>query len=79
MVQRFASQWPEWQAKQNASFPVGRIGRAEEGERVSLCARSARQSAHSSPPPSLPPLTLLSMAIAQLRIQWSSFSLPLAQ
>jgi len=30
MVQRFASQWPEWQAKQNASFPVGRIGRAEE-------------------------------------------------
>ena len=32
MVQRFAEQWPEWQAKQNASFPVGRIGRAEEGE-----------------------------------------------
>ncbi|KAL3910194.1 MAG: hypothetical protein SGPRY_009148, partial [Prymnesium sp.] len=30
MVQRFAERWPEWQAKQNASFPVGRIGRAEE-------------------------------------------------
>ena len=30
MVARFAAQWPDWQAKQNASFPVGRIGRAEE-------------------------------------------------
>ena len=30
MVARFAERWPEWQAKQNASFPVGRIGRAEE-------------------------------------------------
>ena len=30
MVARFTQRWPEWQAKQNASFPVGRIGRAEE-------------------------------------------------
>ena len=30
MVARFAERWPEWQAKQNASFPVGRIGRADE-------------------------------------------------
>ena len=30
MVARFTEQWPEWQAKQNASFPVGRIGTAEE-------------------------------------------------
>lgn len=30
MVERFQSAWPEWQARQNASFPVGRIGRAEE-------------------------------------------------
>jgi NAD(P)-dependent dehydrogenase (short-subunit alcohol dehydrogenase family) len=30
VVQRFAAQWPEWQQKQNASFPVGRIGRADE-------------------------------------------------
>ncbi|KAL1515079.1 hypothetical protein AB1Y20_004143 [Prymnesium parvum] len=30
MVQRFAERWPEWQAKQNASFPVGRIGTPEE-------------------------------------------------
>ena len=30
MVARFADRWPDWQAKQNASFPVGRIGRAEE-------------------------------------------------
>lgn len=34
MVQRFAEQWPEWQAKQNASFPVGRIGSAEEVARA---------------------------------------------
>ena len=30
MVARFAERWPEWQAKQNASFAVGRIGTAEE-------------------------------------------------
>ena len=30
MVARFAEQWPDWQAKQNASFPTGRIGSAEE-------------------------------------------------
>eukprot|EP01045_Picozoa_sp_COSAG04_P004963 COSAG04_NODE_223_length_19649_cov_12.486650_21_plen_164_part_00 len=30
MVERFAKQWPEWQEKQNASFPVGRIGRPSE-------------------------------------------------
>ena len=30
MVERFTAQWPEWQAKQNASFPVGRVGEAEE-------------------------------------------------
>lgn len=30
MVDRFTAQWPEWQARQNASFPVGRVGRAEE-------------------------------------------------
>ena len=30
MVERFAARWPDWQAKQNASFPVGRVGRAEE-------------------------------------------------
>ena len=30
MVDRFSAKWPDWQAKQNASFPVGRIARAEE-------------------------------------------------
>ena len=30
MVARFTERWPEWQAKQNASFPVGRIGRTDE-------------------------------------------------
>eukprot|EP00037_Helgoeca_nana_P020474 m.203424 g.203424 ORF g.203424 m.203424 type:complete len:103 (-) comp25275_c0_seq1:459-767(-) len=30
MVDRFTKQWPELQAKQNASFPVERIGRAGE-------------------------------------------------
>lgn len=30
MVGRFTDRWPEWQARQNASFPVGRIGTAEE-------------------------------------------------
>jgi NAD(P)-dependent dehydrogenase (short-subunit alcohol dehydrogenase family) len=30
MVERFTEQWPEWKAKLNASFPVGRIGRADE-------------------------------------------------
>ena len=34
MVERFAAAWPEWQAKQNASFPVGRIGSPEEVARV---------------------------------------------
>merc|ERR1712190_165107 len=30
MVDRFSRQWPDWQAKQNASFPVGRVGTPEE-------------------------------------------------
>jgi NAD(P)-dependent dehydrogenase (short-subunit alcohol dehydrogenase family) len=30
MVERFQSQWPEWQAAQNDSIPVGRIGTPEE-------------------------------------------------
>ncbi len=30
MVERFTRQWPEWQQRQNASFPVGRIGRTDE-------------------------------------------------
>jgi len=30
MVQRFTDRWPDWQAKQNASFPTGRVGTAEE-------------------------------------------------
>ena len=30
MVERFTERWPDWQAKQNASFPVGRIGQPEE-------------------------------------------------
>ena len=34
MVERFERQWPEWQAKQNASFPVGRVGTAEVAEAV---------------------------------------------
>jgi len=34
MVARFTERWPEWQARQNASFPVGRIGTAEELARL---------------------------------------------
>lgn len=34
MVARFTERWPEWQAKQNASFPVGRIGTTEELARL---------------------------------------------
>lgn len=30
MVERFSRNWPDWQAKQNASFPTGRVGTAEE-------------------------------------------------
>lgn len=30
MVERFEKQWPEWQRKQNNSFPVGRVGNVEE-------------------------------------------------
>ncbi len=30
MVQRFSERWPEGQQKQNASFPLGRIGTAAE-------------------------------------------------
>lgn len=30
MVTRFTERWPEWQARQNASFPVGRIAQPEE-------------------------------------------------
>jgi len=30
MVARFSERWPDWQAKQNSSFPVGRIGAPEE-------------------------------------------------
>merc|ERR1712176_855771 len=30
MVERFSQQWPDWQAKQNASFPTGRVGTVEE-------------------------------------------------
>lgn len=30
MVQRFADSWPDWQAKQNGSFPTGRVGTPEE-------------------------------------------------
>lgn len=30
MVARFAERWPEWQASQNASFPVRRIGSPDE-------------------------------------------------
>jgi len=30
MVARFQHNWPTWQRKQNASFPVGRVGRASE-------------------------------------------------
>lgn len=30
MVQRFTEQYPEWQRKQNASFPVGRIAEPDE-------------------------------------------------
>lgn len=30
MVARFASQWPEWQAATNASYPLGRIATAQE-------------------------------------------------
>lgn len=41
MVARFTDQWPEWQAKQNASFPVGRIGTAEEVARTAAFLFSA--------------------------------------
>lgn len=34
MVARFTERWPEWQARQNASFPVGRIGTVEELARL---------------------------------------------
>merc|ERR1719436_1992464 len=30
MVERFTENWPDWQAKQNASFPTNRVGTAEE-------------------------------------------------
>lgn len=30
MVDRFTKQWPEWQAKQNASLPLGRVCQPEE-------------------------------------------------
>lgn len=30
MVERFAERWPEWQAKMNASYPIGRICSVEE-------------------------------------------------
>ena len=30
MVERFASRWPEWQEKTNASYGIGRIANAEE-------------------------------------------------
>eukprot|EP00882_Tetradesmus_deserticola_P016758 GHRQ01017917.1.p2 GENE.GHRQ01017917.1~~GHRQ01017917.1.p2 ORF type:complete len:102 (+),score=27.67 GHRQ01017917.1:1264-1569(+) len=30
MVERFTQQWPEWQAKSNASHPIGRIATAQE-------------------------------------------------
>jgi len=36
MVERFDSQWPDWQAKQNASFPTGRIATPEEVARAVL-------------------------------------------
>eukprot|EP00927_Polykrikos_kofoidii_P009823 TRINITY_DN14116_c0_g1_i1.p1 TRINITY_DN14116_c0_g1~~TRINITY_DN14116_c0_g1_i1.p1 ORF type:complete len:313 (-),score=56.35 TRINITY_DN14116_c0_g1_i1:120-998(-) len=36
MVERFTSNWPEWQAKQNSSFPVGRVGTPAEVAQVVL-------------------------------------------
>eukprot|EP00933_Yihiella_yeosuensis_P017034 TRINITY_DN14346_c1_g1_i1.p1 TRINITY_DN14346_c1_g1~~TRINITY_DN14346_c1_g1_i1.p1 ORF type:complete len:300 (-),score=49.16 TRINITY_DN14346_c1_g1_i1:305-1153(-) len=30
MVERFSEQWPDWQAKQNASFPIQRVSTPEE-------------------------------------------------
>ena len=42
MVERFAERWPEWQQKQNASFPLGRIGTAAEvAEAVAWLASDA--------------------------------------
>jgi len=43
MVRRFAEKWPEWQERQNASFPVTRSGRPHEvAEAVAfLCSDSA--------------------------------------
>jgi len=36
MVERFQAQWPDWQAKQNASFPTERIATADEVARSVL-------------------------------------------
>ena len=77
MVQRFATQWPEWQAKQNASFPVGRIGRAEEGEPRPV-ARAQLDPAPTKPAVAVG-LSTASILDAQLRIPWSSYSLPLVR
>merc|ERR1712039_591596 len=30
MVERFSTNWPDWQAKQNASFPTGRVATCDE-------------------------------------------------
>jgi len=41
MVERFQEQWPDWQDKQNASFPTQRIGTADEVARAVLWLSSS--------------------------------------
>lgn len=44
MVARFTERWPEWQRKQNESFPMGRIGEPEEVADAMLWLASASSS-----------------------------------
>ncbi|CAK0834059.1 unnamed protein product [Prorocentrum cordatum] len=42
MVQRFSQSWPDWQDRQNSSFPAGRIGTPEEVAEAVLWLSSPR-------------------------------------